>query len=429
MPIPVVDSKAKRNLKMNTLDGAFASVSDNLTNPFLGLFALSLGASPSQIGMLNAFPSFLGNILQIPYGVLAERVKNRKIPIAIGALINRITWVLIVFIPFLVAPEYAVPAVIILATFRVAAANLGVPAWTAIQAEIVPKSVRGRYYANRNIITASTGLLAMIAASRILALSYPGNYQVLFSLACVMGIFSLISFLQIRVEPLAGRTAASAGKKKRSLSPKATINLIKNNRAFSYYCSAAFIWGMGVNLVSPLVSVYFIQDLQGTAQYWAYVQAASTIATILCQRYWGQLSDVFGQKNIMVKAGIGAALVPFWWFIAPTALSGILINFWNGFVWGGFNLASFNLLLEITPDESRSMYVGVYNSLMGIAAAVGTLAGGFLAEAIGIKFLFLLSFAGRGLGLWLISRVDAGSDTTMRFRDLGYPLNRGRAQL
>lgn len=121
---------------------------------------------------------------------MAERVKNRKIPIAIGALINRITWVLIVFIPFLVAPEYAVPAVIILATFRVAAANLGVPAWTAIQAEIVPKSVRGRYYANRNIITASTGLLAMIAASRILALSYPGNYQVLFSLACVMGIFS-----------------------------------------------------------------------------------------------------------------------------------------------------------------------------------------------------------------------------------------------
>jgi glycine hydroxymethyltransferase len=177
MPIPVVDSKAKRNLKMNTLDGAFASVSDNLTNPFLGLFALSLGASPSQIGMLNAFPSFLGNILQIPYGVLAERVKNRKIPIAIGALINRITWVLIVFIPFLVAPEYAVPAVIILATFRVAAANLGVPAWTAIQAEIVPKSVRGRYYANRNIITASTGLLAMIAASRILALSYPGNFR------------------------------------------------------------------------------------------------------------------------------------------------------------------------------------------------------------------------------------------------------------
>lgn len=58
MPIPVVDSKVKRNLKMNSIDGAFASISDHLTNPFLGLFALSLGATPSQIGMLNAFPSF-----------------------------------------------------------------------------------------------------------------------------------------------------------------------------------------------------------------------------------------------------------------------------------------------------------------------------------------------------------------------------------
>ena len=176
-----------------------------------------------------------------------------------------------------------------------------------------------------------------------------------------------------------------------------------------------------MNLISPLVSVYFIQDLQGTAEYWAYVQAASTVATILCQRYWGILTDKFGQKNIMVKAGIGAVVIPFLWFIAPNPLSGIVINLWNGFVWGGFNLAAFNFLLEITPDDSRSMYAGVYNSLMGIAVAGGTLAGGFLAEVIGLKYLFLISFVGRGLGLWLISRVNADTNIPMRFKDLQYP--------
>lgn len=425
MPIPVVDSKVKRNLKMNSIDGAFASISDHLTNPFLGLFALSLGATPSQIGMLNAFPSFLGNILQIPYGILANRIKNRMILITIGALSNRLCWVLIAFIPFLVRAELAVPAVIILATLRVIGANVGVPAWTAIQAEVVPKQVRGRYYANRNIIISSSGLLATVAAGRILALSYPVNYQILFVLAFIMGMFSLIAFLQIQVKPNSKPQSAKP-REKRRFRPSQIAGLIKANSNFSYYCFAAFIWSVGVNLISPLVSVYFIQDLQGTAEYWAYVQAASTVATILCQRYWGILTDKFGQKNIMVKAGIGAVVIPFLWFIAPNPLSGIVINLWNGFVWGGFNLAAFNFLLEITPDDSRSMYAGVYNSLMGIAVAGGTLTGGFLAEVIGLKYLFLISFVGRGLGLWLISRVNADTNIPMRFKDLRYPLIQSR---
>src|SRR5690606_41793153 len=69
----------------------------------------------------NHFPytTLFRSILQIPYGILANRIKNRMILITIGALSNRLCWVLIAFIPFLVRAELAVPAVIILATLRV----------------------------------------------------------------------------------------------------------------------------------------------------------------------------------------------------------------------------------------------------------------------------------------------------------------------
>ena len=33
-------------------------------------------------------------------------------------------------------------------------------------------------------------------------------------------------------------------------------------------------------------------------------------------------------------------------------------------MWGGYNLAAFNLLLELTPDDNRSMYIGAYNTFM-----------------------------------------------------------------
>ncbi|MDI9451126.1 MAG: MFS transporter [Limnochordia bacterium] len=421
--VDMIDTKAKQNLKMNTIDGAFAAMSDNLSNPFLGLYALSLGASISQIGMLNAFPTLLGNILQLPYGILAGRISNRKALIAIGSLWNRCSWLLIAFLPFLVKLEWGVSILIVLATLRVVGATLGVPAWIAIQAEIVPKPIRGRHYANRNIIMNIVALAAVLFAGKILTLRYPVNYRILFVLAWITGLVSLWAFLQIKVQqaPQSTRTSA-AQREKRGFS-------LRHNKDFAYYCLAFFVWSLGVNLISPLTPVYFIQDLNGTEALWAYVQSAAIIGTILCQRYWGRLTDVFGQKNIMVKAGLGAAMVPFWWFIAPNPLLGLAVQFWGGIMWGGHNLAAFNLLLEVTPDSSRSLYVGVYNALIGLATAGGQLLGGYMAELMGMRSVFFISFVGRLIALVFLSRVAGGFDQPMGWKDLGYPFVRSRRSL
>lgn len=421
--VDMIDTKAKQNLKMNTIDGAFAAMSDNLSNPFLGLYALSLGASISQIGMLNAFPTLLGNILQLPYGILAGRISNRKALIAIGSLWNRCSWLLIAFLPFLVKLEWGVSILIVLATLRVVGATLGVPAWIAIQAEIVPKPIRGRHYANRNIIMNIVALAAVLFAGKILTLRYPVNYRILFVLAWITGLVSLWAFLQIKVQqaPQSTRTSA-AQREKRGFS-------LRHNKDFAYYCLAFFVWSLGVNLISPLTPVYFIQVLNGTEALWAYVQSAAIIGTILCQRYWGRLTDVFGQKNIMVKAGLGAAMVPFWWFIAPNPLLGLAVQFWGGIMWGGHNLAAFNLLLEVTPDSSRSLYVGVYNALIGLATAGGQLLGGYMAELMGMRSVFFISFVGRLIALVFLSRVAGGFDQPMGWKDLGYPFVRSRRSL
>jgi MFS family permease len=81
----------------------------------------------------------------------------------------------------------------------------------------------------------------------------------------------------------------------------------------------------------------------------------------------------------------------------------------NGIAWGGYNLASFNLILEITPDDNRSLYVAVYNTLMGVATSLGPLVGGFAAEIIGLRPIFLISSVLRGLGLAIfIATVGGG---------------------
>ena len=53
------------------------------------------------------------------------------------------------------------------------------------------------------------------------------------------------------------------------------------------------------------------------------------------------------------------------------------------------------------PAGAKTTYVAGYNGLAGMATTVASLIGGFLAERIGIRSTFLISFVLRLLG-WLL---------------------------
>lgn len=418
MPSPIVTKDTRKAMQLNTVEGAFAVASDNLAGPYLSLFAISLGASPSQIGMLSAFPNFLGNILQIPYGILAERMKDRRLLCIIGGLFARSSWILMAFVPFLFPPEKRVSIVIILASFRIIMANMGAPAWAALQADIIPRSIRGKYYANRNVVLNICALLATLSANRLLGLDFPGNYQIIFIGAAILGITSTILFVFIPFKP-----SVSKEKTGNELSLRQEMEMffssVKGNRDFTNYTMSSFVLNFGVTLAGSLFSVHFVQTLGGQPESWAIITGASITTQIIFQRYWGRLADVFGQKNVMSVAGLGIISLPVLWFVAPTSWFPIVINLISGIAWGGYNLAAFNLLLEITPDQNRSMYVGVYNTLMGVATSVGPLIGGFAAELLGLRPIFLMSAALRALGLFMFHRnVSNTSGRALGLSDL-----------
>jgi len=409
--------KTRNAMRLNTVEGGFAVAAENLAAPYLSLFALALGATPSQIGMLTAFPNLIGNLLQIPAGLWSERMKDKRILPTVGGYTARATWALLAVVPFLVPAQYRVGVVIFLATFRILAANIGVPAWTALQADLIPKSIRGRYYANRNMVCNISALLATFVATFLLGLRFPLNFQIIFGGAAVLGltasyIFSTIDFAQSPPKPKqAGTTFRSK--------VKDFWREVGTQRAFRNYVASSLIWNFGVNLASSFFVVYFVEDLGGAAGYWAVLSGINLATQVLVQRYWGRLADVFGQKNVMLASGIGVVVLPLLWWGTRNAWFPFLIYAINGLAWGGYNLAAFNLLLEITPDDNRTVYVGGYNTLMGVAMAVGPLAGGFAAEIFGLRPLFLTSGLFRALGLYMFYRlVEDATQKRMGLKDL-----------
>ena len=89
----------------------------------------------------------------------------------------------------------------------------------------------------------------------------------------------------------------------------------------------------------------------------------------------------------------------------------IFINIPAGIFWTGFNLAGFNLLLELAPAEARADSVALYQFMVAGAMVVGPLLGGYLADAYGFNATFGVSALGRLLGalafLWWVARPVA----------------------
>lgn len=424
-PTSAVGRDTKQAMRLNTVEGAYAVAAENLAAPYLGLFALALGATPSQIGMLTAFPNFMGNILQIPAALLADRQKDKRLLPIVGGYFNRSTWVLMAFLPFFFPPEQRVGIVILLATFRLMAANLGVPAWTALQADLIPKTIRGNYYANRNMVLNTCAVLATFLTNFLLRLSFPTSFRLIFVIATILGITATYLFSRIPFDqsPPRQRTVVNGSYRTKV---REFAREVRNQRDFTNYATSALVWNFGIMMASPLFVVFFVEDLGGPAGSWAIFAAVNLASMVLIQRYWGRLADIFGQKSVMMASGVGIVALPLMWWAASNTWFPFVIHIFNGLFWGGYNLAAFNLLLEVTPDDNRTVYVGVYNTLMGVATAAGPLIGGFAAEVLGLRPIFLISAVLRGLALYLFWRnVTNTSERRMRFGDL-LPKNRYR---
>ncbi|MCL4514662.1 MAG: MFS transporter [Firmicutes bacterium] len=403
--------QARRALKMSIWDGFFASVSDNFLGPFVALYGSALGANNSQIGLITALPNLSANILQVPGAALAERLGRRKRLVILGSFWLRFIWIPAAFVPLFYTGYRAVYVFIALLTLRGIFASLTVPAWTSLMADITPYRIRGSFFAIRNIvINVAAFVVPILAGYLIKGLAFPAGYQIGAVGAFLAGLVSLYFFAlipeppMVHVGPESGVTGAqnSSGFKP---GLKGLAEMFRANRKFAAFNNSSMLWNFAVYVPAGLFPVFFVKTLGGSESQWGIMTALVSLTTMIGQRYWGTLADRFGNRNIMVLTGVVNALLPLMWALIGAPGYVAVIQLLAGFGWAGYNLANFNLLLEVTPDQGRTHFVGVYNTLNGLAQSVGPLVGGVLADLAGIRFVLVLSLILRMMAWYMFKRT------------------------
>lgn len=388
------DKRIARSLHYSTAEGALTSVSNSVTNTYITPFALALGATNPEIGLLASVKNLAETLAQLP-GAVLTRYMSRKSVWLLSWVSSRVFWVPAVLLPFLGLGN-AVHMLIILLGIITFLASLNGPAWASLMGDIIPDSIRGRYLGRRNMAAGLSGLAATLVAGGLLsALGFPA----IFIIALAIGMFGIVFFVRMYEPPA---KAEFHYKHSLGFNRKELLTSFRVNRNFAVFTMFLAALNFAVYIAAPFFAVYMLKNLNIGYDVFAILVAFEALVAVACQPYWGRLSDRYGERSIMIVTGIMACFVPLIWLFVSTPLHIAAANFFSAFAWTGFELVTFNFLLSVTPSEKRPQYIANHRLAKGLAVVAGALLGAFIAQ--GLENAFILGMAGLQL-VFLVSFV------------------------
>lgn len=362
--------KFTRTQKLFMWSGGIWAIYDAFTAAFLSLFALALGASNLQIGLIGAVPYLAAILAEIPGAKLVEYFTRKSISIA--AISTRAFWIPLLLAPF-ISENYAVFFIIILIFLIKFFDIISDPAWTSFIADVVPAKIRGFYFGRRFLIIGLFSAFATIVGGFFLKL-FPKEstlgFSILFFLGAVIGL-SNIFILKKADEP--DYIDHDHHKLKEFFTLKGDF---RRYAFFMFFFNFAFMIG------SPFFTVYLIKNLSLSYEFFGIATAIATISKIFANKYIGLVADKIGDKPIMIASAFGIALVPLLYLFATPANVWIIIpaQIISGIFWAGIDLASFNLLLDFSNPKKRAVQIAEFNFICAFPLAIAPVVGGVIVD-------------------------------------------------
>jgi hypothetical protein len=414
------DAKLSRAMNLSVAEGALATVMGTLAGGvFLTGFALSMGATGLQIGVLAALP-VLANFAQIAGACWIEWTGERKRFCLWTSLVSRLLWLPLLLVPMLLPDDAAGHRVwwmaAALGVLSVLASMSGV-AWLSWIKDLIPAPSRVAFLGRRHLFNTALSLaMGMLGAfyldwTRAADPASLTGFIVVLAVAMACGLVGL---------PLLGSIPAPPPPKPspQSLLTRLTSPLREGNfrRLVTFY----MVWNLSVHLAQPFFAVYMLEKLGLSFAAVTALAMLSSIIGLLANGFWVRLTERFGTKPIVLIATLGDVLVPLGWLLVSPSTSWLLVPI---HCWGVFNAplstGPNNILLKLSPEQGAAPYLATFNAVVGPVSAIASVLGGLLLASFGsavwslgpldlggLKTVFLLSCVGRLVSLILLWRVE-----------------------
>ncbi len=379
---------------------------------YFSAFALFLKANTAQIGFLASVPPLLASFAQLFSAWLGHKTGKRKAIILTGAILQGMVWIPMAILP-LVFREHSIEILIACVVLFYSFGNLAAPQWSSLMGELVAERKRGRYFALRTRVCSITSFVALILAGVVLhffnAWDYTKvGYLLIFTIAFAARFVSVYHIAQMYDPP--GHVAAM--EVPISMRWWHQIRYSQMGRFSLFFAMIQFSVAVG----SPFFSVYLLRDLHFSYLEYMSCTASTVLMQFLTLNRWGRISDIFGNRVILMLCGTLIPSIPLLWTLSGNFYYLLAVQALGGFAWAGFTLSASNYLYDLIPAGKRATYLAVNSVVASTGVFLGAMLGGVIGANLPGEFslfgiqlhllsalypIFFLSFLLRLTTVWL----------------------------
>ncbi len=364
----------RKSLTLSIKDGVAYAATTGFGDSYINPFAVALGASNFQIGLLSSFSQLIPSLTQLKAADITERIGGRKRVIALSVFFQSFMLLPIAAIPYL-SRFIQVNALICFCTLYLSFASFASPAWGSLMANLVPERRRGAFFSKRGRLVGLITVISAFLAGYILHLfkkeSLTG-FTIIFLIAMVSRYISCYFLSKMYEPPL-------EIKQEHYFSFIEFIRRL-NVGNFGKYVVFQSSFSFAVYIASPFFPMFMLRDLGFSYITYTIITTTVPLASMLAIRYWGRYADAIGNRQIIRICSIGISVLPALWLFSQHVYFLIVIQIMAGFFWGGFNLCTSNFIYDSVIPEKRTRCISYFNTINGVAICIGTLLGGFLAN-------------------------------------------------
>lgn len=364
------------NIKMNLLNGITFSIGYNMIMPFVGIFAIKLGANNYEVSLINSLPAFMAFIGTVPAIIFINKSKNIFKFAYILEYITRSFYLFVALAPFM--GNFKPEAVVLFVGLLNLPAIVAGMCWQSFMSDLIPEEFRGKVFADRNIWTGALGTASVFVTGLLLdKIKFPYGYQIMFFIAFVFGI--LDSYYYSRFHYVVNG-------KETSIPFMDSLKSIAQSKKFIYFSFASFMFTFTWMMAWPIFTIYKVDSLHANNMWMSIFTIVGSVGSVITYRWWALLADRKGNGIALSISTLLIATIPAIWAKVTSLFTGAIIDFYGGMATAGYTMLSLNWLLELLPDHREKMnYIAIYTIITQFAAFLSPVFGTWLYELIGYE--------------------------------------------
>jgi MFS family permease len=367
----------------------FMDISSEMIHGLLPVFLISvLGASAEMVGLIEGVGEGTASISKLFSGWLSDKLRKRKALAVVGYGLGALSKPLFALAPtasFVLAARFS---------DRIGKGIRGAPR-DALVGDMVPAGLRGAAYGLRQALD-TVGAFAGPLLAIVLMAALHDNFRLIFWLALIPGLISVLVLIMGVREPPHQATATQAPVKFSDLKAVGTVYWI--------------VVGVGAVLTLARFSEAFLilraQNAGLSLALAPLVLVIMNIVYALSAYPLGALSDRIDRKK-MLALGFATLIAADIVLAAAPNLTIVMIGI---ALWGlhmGMTQGLLSALVaDAAPVNLRATAFGVFNFASGVALLLASLIAGFLWEQIGPSATFIVGavFTAFGLSALFLTR-------------------------